>query len=186
MKRWEGWGVAVAGSVFLALVSTFGDWFWARFIPSHEVVYGVAHGAIMCVCIGLVLGASRFGKRALVRGTVGTLIVGVVVSGAFYPLYGLIGIASMFVCWAALWIAFALLHRKLGFPGSIGSAIGRGLAGALLSGAGFYPIYVLWTQPPKSGSIYLMFLGAWLVAFLPGFLALFLRRRAPLFEGMSR
>ncbi len=175
MNQWTGFAHALVGALFLALISTFGDWVWAKFIPKHQVIYGLIHGAVMCACIGAVLG---WAARSLTKGILGTLVIGTLISGAFYPLYYLIGLASMFVCWMGLWIAFALWDRKLRREQTPPkSAVLRGALAAILSGAGFTPIYLLWTNPPAEGNNYLIFFAAWLIAFFPGFLPLMLRRK---------
>ena len=33
---------AIAGALWAAALSTLGDWIWARFIPAHRPVFGLA------------------------------------------------------------------------------------------------------------------------------------------------
>lgn len=47
---------ALAASFALALVMTLGDFAWAALHIRHRVAYGVVHGAIMCLCLGIAIG----------------------------------------------------------------------------------------------------------------------------------
>ncbi len=172
----EGVSHSIVGALFLALVSTLGDWIWAKFL-THKIVNGVVHGALMCLCIGLVLGWRAGGGRAFARGALGSLGLGALISAAFYPLYSLLGMSAMFICWMLLWMAFSLIFRKLvDSVESLFEAISRGVLAAVLSAAGFYPMYILWTKPPENPS-YILFFLAWTIAFLPGFLPILTVKR---------
>lgn len=173
----QGLVAAAAASLFLAALSTFGDWVWARFIPSHRPAYGLAHGAIVCLCIGLALGVPR--GRAL-RGALAGALIGLGAAGGFYILARALGYAAMFVLWMALWAAFALLQaRGLGEPRtSAREALLRGGLAAAGSGLAFYAISGIWTRPAPGGPDYAYHFVCWTVAYLPGFLALLVRRRS--------
>ena len=61
---------AVVGAVLVAALMTFGDFVWARFVTAHRVLYGLAHGAALCLAIGGYLGALRsHAARGALAGT---------------------------------------------------------------------------------------------------------------------
>ena len=155
----------------MGVICTLGDFLWAWWQIPHKTVYGIVHGALMCVCVGAILGFLAGGGRAALIGAGLCLSAGILISAAFYPLYEWIGNGAMFLCWMLLWLAFALVHRRLvGSGESLGRVSVRGLLTALTSASGFYPVYLLWTNPPDGD--YYLFLAAWTVAFLPGFFCL--------------
>ena len=164
---------ALVGSFFLAGVSTLGDFVWSRWIPSHQMVFGVAHGAILCLCIGLFLGRLASRPGAIVRGALGELVVGLVASLGFYGLYPVLRSTTMFVCWMLLWILTGLLNRSIrGSRESTLRTLARGGSAALLSGASFYAISGIWLDPDPGGPDYLFHFASWTVAFFPGLLPL--------------
>ena len=169
---------AVLSSLALAAVMTFGDFAWERFGIQHKVVNGIVHGATMCLALGLALGAPR-GQAA--RGAAAGLGVGVAAAASFYVLAMAMGYSAMFVSWMALWMGFGLLHgRALGEPRtSVPEALVRGAVAAVGSGLAFWAISGIWSHPHREGGPdYLRNFGSWTTAFLPGFLALLVRRRS--------
>jgi hypothetical protein len=173
----SGWIQAVVGSLLIAAVSTFGDFVWARFITSHRMTFGLLHGALLCLAIGLVLGALR-GQAA--RGALAGPLIGLAAAGGYYLLATVMGYAAMFLMWMALWAGFALLiARGLGEPRvGAGEALLRGALAAIGSGLAFYAISGIWTRPAPGGPNYAYHLVCWTVAFLPGLLALLAPRPA--------
>jgi hypothetical protein len=161
---------ALLGTVLLAALNTFGDFIWARFIPSHRMAFGVVHGAVLCLAIGLYLGVQH--GRALL-GALGGAVVGVLAAGCFYALAGLLRYAAMFPAWMALWIGFALLDARV-LRGQAGNreALVRGALAAVFSGLAFYAISGIWTRPQPGGPDYAYHFVCWAIAFLPGFVAL--------------
>ena len=166
---------ALVGSLLVAALSTLGDFVWARYIPAHRPLFGLIHGMVLCLGIGLFLGALR---RAALRGAVAGALIGLGAAGGFYLLARLMGYAAMFVLWMALWAAFGLLAgRGLGSPRSrTVEALARGGLAAIGSGLAFYAISGIWTRPAPGGPDYTRHFLSWTVAFLPGFLALLARR----------
>lgn len=165
---------SLLGALFLAVLSTFGDWVWERFIPQGKMIHGIVHGAVIFAAIGLVLGLTAGTRSAVARGITFQTLIGVGISASFYPLYRLLGGASLFVTWAALWFLTGLLYRHLvSATMSRAEALARGGAAALLSGLAFWSISGIWTDPSPTGPNYLLHLLSWLWAFLPGFGALF-------------
>ncbi len=176
LSELTGLGAALWSAVILGALSTLGDLIWALYIPTHQMIYGLVHGAVLCMSLGFVLGL--FVAKKAFQGALGELVIGLVVSGGFYALYGLLGMAAMFVSWMALWLltSFFLrwLHRS---PESCGFTAVRGVLAAVLSGLTFYVISGIWLDPDPAGPNYAYHLVAWTFAFLPGFVALLLTRK---------
>jgi hypothetical protein len=76
-----------------------------------------------------------------------------------------------------LWICFGLLEAVLGGGKSASAAIFQGVIAAVLSGAAFYAISGIWTNPSPHGPNYLRNFASWTFAFFPGFTALFWTKR---------
>ena len=52
----SGFRQATGGASAIAGVSTLGDFIWATWIPEHLPLYGLLHGALLFLSIGLFLG----------------------------------------------------------------------------------------------------------------------------------
>jgi hypothetical protein len=165
---------AVVASLVLGAVMTFGDFLWAALDLRHRVVTGVAHGAVMCLFIGAFIG---WRTNRLIAGTVAGPVVGILAAGLFYVLAPALRYSAMFPAWMFFWICFAVLQERLDRMPRYGLALARGLAAAVLSGLAFYAISGIWTNPPPGGPDYVRNLWSWSLAFLPGFVALFVGRR---------
>jgi hypothetical protein len=171
-----GLSTAVVGSLVIAAISTFGDFVWATSIPEHRVTFGLAHGTLLLMAIGLFLGL--LARRPLAGATAGGLVGGSA-AGAFYLLAPVLGYASMFLVWAAIWLALAfLLHRLLGGPLVLQAVLGRGLVAALGSGVAFFAISDIWRPFDPVGWDYAVHAAAWTLAYLPGFAAVLVTRSA--------
>lgn len=162
------WILPVAAALFLGAVMTAGDFIWNAFGLRHTVTAGVAHGALMCLCIGGVIGyrAGRLGP-----GLVAGPLVGVLAAAAYYAMAPTFGWGAMLPAWMLFWICFALLQHYL-VRETLPRALGRGLIAAVLSGLAFYAISGIWTRPSPGGPNYLVHFLSWSFAFLPGFLVL--------------
>lgn len=163
---------AVGAALLLGAVMTAGDFVWAYFRVRHSMWAGVAHGAIMCLCIGAVIGA-RAGRP--IRGLIAGPLIGVFAAAAFYATASTLGWGAMLPAWMLFWICFALLQHAL-TPETLNRAMIRGVAAAVLSGLAFYSISGIWTRPSPGGPNYPVHFLSWSFAFLPGFFVLFLRR----------
>jgi hypothetical protein len=165
---------AILAALVLAAASTLGDFVWAAGSVRHRAVYGLAHGAAICLFIGALIGA-RAGRLAI--GVATGPVVGLIAAGTFYLLAPALGYLAMFPAWMLFWILFGALQARL-FGESIASALARGLTAAALSGIAFYLVSGMWTDPPRGGPNYAANFVRWAFAFLPGFLALFVGRAA--------
>ena len=164
---------AVIVSVLLGAVMTVGDFAWAALRIPHRVAYGLTHGAVMCLCVGLAIGVRA--KKPLPAVIAGP-VIGVVAAGAFYALARALGWSALFPAWMLLWILFGVLQQKLEKKEQMGTALMRGVTAALLSGAAFYLISGIWTRDSHDDPNLARHFAAWSVAFLPGFAVLFWRR----------
>lgn len=162
---------AVGAALLLGAVMTAGDFVWAFFDVRHSVWAGVIHGALMCLCLGTVIGI-RAQRPA--PGILAGPLVGVLAAGAFYVLAPVLGYGAMLPAWMFFWICFALLQQAL-TGGTLAAALLRGVGAAVLSGLAFYAISGIWTRPSPDGPDYVRHFLSWSFAFLPGFLALFVR-----------
>ncbi len=174
-----GVAATIAGALTIAAVSTLGDFVWATWIPRHWPTYGLTHGALLFLSIGLFLGALA---RRPAAGAAAGVVIGVLAAGTFYLLEPLAGYSSMFLVWTGVWVALAGLNGCLDQK-RIDSrkVMARGTVAAVASGAAFYAISAIWRPFDPRGWDYAVHLGAWTAAYLPGFGALLLsrERRSP-------
>ena len=101
---------AIAGAFLIAAVSTMGDLVWAGLHLRHRVVYGLAHGAILFLCIGAYLG---YLEKQTLKGAVYGAGIGLAAAGSFYLLAPVAGYSIMFFIWAFVWIALAFLVCRI-------------------------------------------------------------------------
>ena len=167
---------AVVAAVVLAAAMTAGDMLWAGLSLRHRVGYGLAHGAVICLLIGAFIG---WRPQRMAHGMAAGLLIGLLAAGLFYALAPWLRYSAMFPAWMFFWICFAGLQAALARQWTWTAAVARGLVAAVLSGLAFYLISGVWTRPPRGGPNYLYHLGAWFIAFLPGFVALFSGGVAP-------
>jgi hypothetical protein len=129
----------------------------------------------MCLCLGLAIGARA---RRPAAGALAGPVIGVVAAGTFYLLAPWLRYGAMLPAWMLFWILFALLQQRIRPGETPGAAVARGVVAAVVSGAAFYAISGIWTGGSTRNPSYLLNFGAWTVAFLPGFIALFWPARA--------
>jgi hypothetical protein len=170
----RGMAFALVASLCLGAVMTLGDWLWAALQIRHRVASGLVHGALMCLCLGIAVGV-RAGRPA--PAAMAGPVIGVIAAASFYLLAPMLRWNAMFVAWMLLWILFALLQQRLSQRESFGTAVTRGLAAAIVSGVAFYGISGIWTNDSHANPNLPWHFAAWTIAFLPGFAALFFRRR---------
>jgi hypothetical protein len=168
---------AIVAAIALGAVMTAGDWTWAVLDLRHTILYGVVHGAVMCLCLGAAIGIR---ERRVAAGIAAGPLIGVAAAAAFYLLAPWLRLSAMFPAWMLFWICFAFLQahmRKLGNwtrnEGSTISVVIRGVIAAVLSGLAFYAISGIWTRHDPGGPTYAWNFLAWSFAFFPGFAVLF-------------
>ena len=169
---------ALVAAIILAAISTLGDFLWAHHAIKHRMFAGILHGALLCLCLGVVLGYGGKTLQSILLGALGGLAVGILSAGGYYFLRPFIRFAAMIVAWMELWILAALLHRWVGaISENLKRTFLRGILAAATSGLAFYAISGIWTKHSPGGPNYLYNLLCWTIAFLPGFLALFITRK---------
>lgn len=172
----SGFRQATGGASAIAGVSTLGDFIWATWIPEHLPLYGLLHGALLFLSIGLFLGTVQ--KRPGVGTGAGALIGGMA-AGSFYLLAPIAGYSIMFVVWIGVWVALGMLNELLKHRApDIRIALARGTIAAVTSGAAFYLISGIWFPFNPQGWDYLIHFAGWTAAYLPGFAALLVTSRA--------
>ena len=161
---------AVIAAILLGAVMALGDWIWSALHLPHRMAYGLTHGAVMCLCLGVAIGL-RAGR--VVPAAVAGPLIGVIAAGTFYALAPWLRYSAMFPAWMLFWILFGLLQQWLtkGESFTIGAA--RGGIAAVLSGIAFYLISGIWIDRSDGGDNPFVHLAAWSFAFLPGFAVLF-------------
>jgi hypothetical protein len=164
---------ALVGGVLLGAVNTFGDFFWEWMNLRHRVAYGVAHGALLLLCLGLYLGI--LAGRPL-AGAIGGIVSGTLAACVFYALAPALRLAAMFPAWVALWLLIGLLDGVVLRKGRAAPALARGAIAAVASGLAFYAISGIWTNPSPGGPRYLVNFVSWTFAFIPGLVALLAAR----------
>ena len=171
---------AVIAAILLGAVMAFGDWIWSALNLPHRMAYGLTHGAVMCLCLGVAIGL-RAGR--VVPAAVAGPLIGVIAAGSFYALAPWLRYSAMFPSWMLFWILFAFLQQWLTKAESLTIAAARGGIAAILSGIAFYLISGIWIDRSDGGQNPLVHLAAWSFAFLPGFAVLFAdhsRKQGPL------
>lgn len=176
---------AIAGALLIAGVSTLGDYVWAGLDLPHRVAYGLAHGTLLFSCMGAYFGSLH--GRAMAGAIYGAGI-GLAAAGSFYVLAPVAGYSVMFFVWAFIWLALALLvgagfspgaphrHGRAERTWTWRSTFARGAAAMTGSGLGFYLISGIWRPFDPRGWDYAVHFVSWTIAYLPGFLALLIRR----------
>ncbi|HUR19856.1 MAG TPA: hypothetical protein VMZ90_03555 [Vicinamibacterales bacterium] len=162
----------LARTVFVALVATLGDYVWFEYRVPHTTLNGITHGAALLVAVGLVLGQQR---GEMIRGIVGGAVAGVAGALTFYALSGALGyLGALIAAWIFMWIVLAGVSAWVrGRVAYLGEWIVPGLIAAVGSGAMFYLVSGIWTDPVRGVSRnYLWHLAAWTLAWGPGIVAL--------------
>jgi hypothetical protein len=166
-----GFRTALIGSLVMAAISTLGDFIWATWITEHRGIYGITHGILLFLVAGLVLGVPA-GRPA--AGAAAGALVGALAAASFYLLAPALGYSAMYVSWVGLWVALAVAHARLRARAARTSEmLTRGATAAVGSGLAFYAISGIWRPFDPNGWDYAVHFGAWTIAFLPGFAALY-------------
>jgi hypothetical protein len=170
-----GLTATVVGSLVIAAVSTLGDFIWAAGNLRHRMPYGLTHGTLLFLAVGLFFGVLA---RRPAAGAMWGAALGFLAAGSFYVLAPMVGYSAMFVVWVAIWMALAGMYARLSeLKVPMAAVLGRGAAAALTSGIAFYGISGIWRPFDPQGLDYAVHFGAWTLAYLPGFAALLLSGR---------
>lgn len=162
---------AAIGACLIAGVSTLGDFVWAGLQLRHRIPYGLTHGTLLFLCIGAYFGSIQ---KKTTTGALYGAAIGAAAAGSFYALAPATGYAVMFVIWAFVWVALAVLVRRV-LPKARCSwrdTMLQGLIAMIGSGAGFYLISGIWRPFDPQGWDYAVHFLGWTIAYLPGFLPL--------------
>lgn len=178
---------ALAAAVGLGALSTVGDWIWVHYLTDGALVPAIVHGALIFLALAaaLALGTDAARRRSAWSLLAFALpILGIAIAAIFYPLAMLVGyLVALLLSWVAMWLGTATIQRAaLGGVETLGRAWLRGALAALGSGLAFWAISDIWTRPAPGGPNYAWHFFAWTLAFLPGFLALFLFQPRPTAE----
>jgi len=162
---------AIVGSILIASVSTLGDFVWAELHLRHRVVYGLAHGVILFLCIGAYFG--WLAKQPLAGAAYGAAL-GLAAAVMFYLLAPVAGYSVMFLVWAFIWIGLAAGTGRVlpSNPAPWPPTIKRGVFAMVGSGIGFYLISGIWRPFNPHGWDYAVHVLSWTLAYLPAFIAL--------------
>ena len=168
-------GDAVGGALAIAAVSTLGDYLWANFLPHHRSIYGLTHGTLLFLAVGLYLGM-RAHKAAI--GAIGGGLLGFLAAGSFYVLRPVLGYAGMFLMYIGVWVGLGLLNGRVLQPSRapLGEVLIRSIVAAIGTGIAFYAISGIWFPFHPHGWDYAVHFAAWTVAYFPAFAALLLKR----------
>ena len=101
---------SIGGAVTIAAASTLGDFIWATWIPRHLSLYGLIHGTLLFLSVGLFLGALH--KRPGV-GALSGAVIGGLAAASFYLLAPVAGYSVMFLVWIGVWVALGGLNERL-------------------------------------------------------------------------
>ncbi len=168
---------ALVAAIILAALSTLGDFLWAHHGIKHRMFTGILHGALLCLCLGVVLGYGGKTLQTILLGALGGLAIGILSAGGYYLMRPIIRSDAVIVAWMELWILAALLHWWVNtISESLKRTLLRGILAAVTSGLAFL-ILGIWTKHALGGPHYVYKLLSWTIAFLPGFLALFVTRK---------
>ena len=168
---------ALVAALILAALSTLADFLWAHYAIKHRMFAGILHGALLCLCLGAVLGYGGKTAQTILLGALGGLAIGILSAGGYYLMRPFIRSDAVIVAWMELWILAALLHRLVGaISENLKLTLLRGILAAATSGLAFL-ILGIWTRHALGGPHYPYKLLSWTIAFLPGFLALFVTRK---------
>jgi hypothetical protein len=166
---------AIVGALVTAAVSTLGDYLWANVLPHQVPIYGLAHGALLFLTVGLCLGNAAHKPSA---GAIGGAAIGLGATVGFYAVQPYIGYSALFVLFVGLWVALGVLNgRVLQRSDRMKTVLVRSLLAAAGSGLGFYAISGIWFPFDPHGWDYARHFAYWTIAYLPGFAALLLGKK---------
>jgi hypothetical protein len=164
---------ALAAALLLGGINTIADYITLELRLQSSPIYMFARILLICYCVGGIVGARA---RQLIMGTVGGLMIGALVSAAYYLLAPGIGWWALAIAWVLFWLSFSLLDALLHGSASVAGGLLQGAAAAVLSAGFFYGITNIWTEPQARDPNLWRVLVSWSTAFFPGFIVLFWRK----------
>ena len=164
---------AFAAALLLGGINTIADYVALEFKLQSKPIYVFARVALICYCVGAIVGARG---RQLMMGMVGGVMIGALVSASYYLLAPTVGFPALVVAWVLFWLGFSLMEALLQGGISITLALLQGAGAAALSAGFFYAISNIWIDPRSSDPELWQVLVTWTAAFLPGFVVLFWRK----------
>ncbi len=171
----SGVRASIGGAVAIAAVSTLGDLAWATWIPEHRPAYGLIHGSLLFLCIGIYVGALT---NKPWTGAIAAALIGGLAAASYYVMAPFSGRSIMFVVWIVAWVALGVLNESLKrCEIEIRSALARGALAAVGSGAAFYLISGIWRPFSPEGWDYLSHFAGWTLASFSRFAALLVARK---------
>ncbi len=175
----RGLSQTLVATLILGGVSTLGDWIWANYLEDGAIVPALVHGIVIFVVLAVVLGRASAADGATTRLLIALPPVGLGIAAVFYPLAAVTGyLAALVISWFSMWIGLATLGRWASRDDETTQRVLlRAFGAAVGSGFAFWTISSVWTNPSADPN-YLLRLLAWTWAFLPGFAALILGRKA--------
>lgn len=184
----KSWIHIVVASMALGAISSLADWIWAHFGLDGSITAGVLHGLLIFVVLAVALGARAGSVSAMRRLLAALPAAGALLAASFYPIFlglrkatgnpGMSYLVSLLITWVAMWGLVAWLQRwACGRLETVQRTLVRAALASVLSGASFWTISGIWTNPPPEPS-YILGAAAWAWAFLPGFASLLCCRRA--------
>jgi hypothetical protein len=164
---------ALAAALLLGGINTIADYIALELKLQSKPIYVFARIALICYCVGGIVGARA---RQLMMGMVGGLMIGALVSAAYYLLAPSVGWTALAVAWVLFWLGFSLLEAVLHGGTSVVNGLLQGAAAAALSAGFFYAISNVLIEPASRDPSLWRVLVTWSAAFFPGFVVLFWRR----------
>lgn len=164
---------AFAAALLLGGINTIADYISLELKLQSKPIYVFARIALICYCVGGIVGARA---RQFMMGMVGGLMIGALISAAYYLLQPSVGFVALVVAWVLFWLSFSLLEVLLQEGAGVVGGLVQGAAAAALSAGFFYAISNIWTERTFGDPNLWRVLVTWSAAFFPGFVILFWRR----------
>ena len=95
---------ALAAALLVGLINTLADYISVELKLQSKPIYVFARIALTCYCVGGIVGARA---RQFMMGTVGGLMIGAFVSGAYYLLAPSAETMALIVAWLLFWVGFS-------------------------------------------------------------------------------
>ena len=102
---------ALAAALLLGGINTIADFVSSEMRLQAKPIYAFARIALICYCVGGIVGARA---KQLMIGTIGGVMIGALVGGAYYFLAPSIGQqAALGVAWGLFWVSVQPARRDV-------------------------------------------------------------------------